>query len=540
MNFIELSRKRAEREFKFIYQDKYPIVENAVNDALKTIFELLKRNGKISFKSAEKLEEDVNTLISEELGLGYRFRVCEKLKHNYSTFFKVLFEDFSIKTPRGSKSFLDGYLDKCHIALISPDYIDDDYERPSWDLSGYLDHKVNLFGNLSRTEGVTAEEISPDIQIGFKSLCDNISSNIYVSLVRMNIGILHPNTFKPEALGMIVVDINSDIVKKLSLNDLRTTVFREEVFNVILNKFFLSIYTNMVYFSIVGSYDKFKNVLLYRTETISYFDIYMSIITNILSSNSVNCQFDPLTNNPELSLSALLDSIRFDFLQKSSFSIINNGIDDLRRFLVHRNHQYPIFLDYLLSKYLDLFRNRASSVQRNKNGVTFRETNAYSIIPKNFSLESCEKDTMHSNFVLKDDKAPSIYSFYGAESLSREDSTYERMRRTKRMELLSKLTSSERNKLFRIENELAKLRADSINCESQSIQKIILKKLATIAKDINDLISNSKSSEDFKTIMFLTENERMDIEVSLSNRDFVKERKTMLYGQLATRNEYNY
>lgn len=540
MKLIELTKLRAEREFKYYYRDKYILVESVINDTLRVIFEILKNPSNINFKTATILEDSINHFCQEELRMGFKFSLCKKLRMNYQNFFKVLFEDFGLRTPSGSRSFNDGILSPYHISIVSPDYIDDDFERNSNSIDNYVDYKINLYGNLNMTEEVKVEDICPGTKINKLDMSNSIGDLLYVSLIRMNIGLIQPTTSKPEAISLIGIDIHSDLIKKLSLDDLRTSVFREEVFNVIMNKLFLSIYTNMVYFSIVSSYDKFKNIYLNKTEYITYHDIYMCIITNILSSNSVNCKYDPLMNNPELSLSSLLDSIRLGFLHKTSFNLINEGIHELRRFLVERNHNYPIILDELLDKFIDHYRYRASTVKRDANGVTYRTTDAFTLVPKDYSLESCNKDKINSNSILFNDKAPSIYSFFGTESLTREDSTYERMRRTKRMELLSQLSGSERSKIFKIENEIAKLRADSINCESPTIQKAIMKKLNNLAKDMNDMISKTNISKEFKDLILLIENERSDIEITLSNRDFVKERKTMLYGQLATRTEYDY
>lgn len=539
MNLVELTKIRAEREFKYYYKDKYTLIESAINDSLKILFEILKSPNKINFKSADSLEETINEFC-QKMNSELRFRVCKKLRTNYTDFFKVVFEDFGLRTPSGARSFIDGVLSPYHISIVSPEYIDDDFDRNGNDISNFVDYKINLYGNLTITEEVKVSDICPGVKLQLNELTKSLSDSLYISLIRMNIGLIQPTTSKPEAIGLIAIDVHSDLIKKLTLEDLRTSVFKEEIFNIIFNKFILSIYTNMVYFSIVSSYDKFKNVFLNRTDSISYNDIYMSLVTNILSSNSVNCKYDPLLHDPELSLSALLDSIRLGFLHRSSFGIIHEGIHELRRFLVERNHNYPILLDELLDKFLDFYKYKAMGYSRDQNGLTYRTTDAFTIIPKNYSIESCENDTLYSNTILKDDKAPSLYSFYGTESLTREDSAYERLRRTKRMELLSKLSSSERNKIFKIENEIAKLRADSINCESPSIQKAIMKKLNIIAKDMNDMISKSNISDEFRDLVLLIENERSDIEITLSNRDFVKERKTMLYGQLATRNEYDY
>lgn len=539
MNLIELTRIRAEREFKYYYKDKYDLIESAINDSLKILFEILKDPNKINFKNSTSLEESINQFSQEVMKSGLTFRLCKKLKTNYSDFFKVMFEDFGLRTPSGSKSFTNGILTPYHISLVSPDYIDDDFERNSSDISKYVDYKINLYGNLNFTEEVKVENICPGIDVP-KNENIYLSDYIYVSLIRMNIGLIMPTSSKPEAISLLGIDINSDLIKKMTLEDLRTSVFKEEVYNIILNKFILSIYTNMVYFSIVSSYDKFKNVFLNKTESITYFDIYISLITNILSSNSINSKYDPLMNNPELSLSMLLDSIRVGLLHKSSFNVIHEGIEELRRFLIDRNNNYPIILDELLDKFLDFYRYKSMGFKRSKNGVSYKTIDAFTTIPKEYSIESVENYIINSNEILRDGNAPSIYSFYGTESLSREDSIYERMLRTKRMGLLSKLSSSERSRIFKIENEIAKLRADSINCESPAIQKVIMKKLNILAKDMNSMISKTNISEEFRELVMLIENERSDIEIGLSNRDFVKERKTMLYGQLATRTEYDY
>lgn len=539
MNLMELTKKKLEREFKYYYKEKYQIVEKAVNDSLVVLFEILKEPSEISFKNADSLEESVNNFCENTMNTDLRFRLCKKLRINYDSFFKVVFEDFGLKTPNGSRSFTNGKLTPYHISIVSPDYINDEYDRNnSSDISYFLDYKVNIYGNLNLTEEVQVGDICPGVKIPEYQLANSISDSLYVSIIRMNIGLIQPTTAKPEAVGLLAIDIHTDLIKKIPLESLRTNIFREEVFNVILNKFILSIYTNMVYFSIVSSYSKFKNVFLNNTESISFNDIYMSLVTNILSSNSVNCKFNPLMDDPELGLSSLLDSIRLNFLHKSSFNVINEGIHELRRFLVERNHNQSIMLDDLLDKFLDYYRRKALGYTQT--GNSFKTIDAFTVIPKNYSIESCEKDTMLNNEILKNGNYSSLYSFYGTESLTREDTAFERLRRTKRMELLSKLSSSERNKIFKMENEIAKTRADSINCESPIIQKAIMKKLNNLAKDMSDMISKSSISNEFRDLILLIENERSDIEITLSNRDFVKERKTMLYGQLATRNEYDY
>lgn len=539
MNLMDLSKDRAEREFKIFFKDKYTLVEGIVKESLTSLFDILHSKEEIVFSTSEELEESINNLLVKK-SQKFNFKVCENLRRNYTDFYKTLFVDFALRTAGGGSGFSDGKLSKYHFSIVSPDYIDDDFDRSDYDLSSYIDYRIGIYGNLDKCNKLhDVDDMTPQKVKEQLGLINTISDNLYVSVIRTNINLIKPYSSKQEALSLLNVDISSDLIKELSIEEMRTNTFRNEIFNIILNKTLLSIYTNLVYFSIISCYDQFRNVLLNNTKHITYFDIYMNLIANLLSSNSVNNKFDIIVNNPETTLTTLLDSIRLSFINETSFNIINRGVDQLRRFSVQRYFKYPIYIDRLLDKFLEYFRNKMAQIIINKRGLP-QGTDTFYAIPKGFALESsCEKFNMRSNPVLRNNNGFSEFEFYGVESI-KETEYYDKIRRMKRIDLMGKLKYQERNKLLKLEAEIARVKADVINCESTMLQKSLLKRLSVIGRDISDIMSKPSNSEDFNELLNMTEAERRDIEISLSNRDFNRERKTQLYGQLKTNNEFNY
>ncbi|MGL5314509.1 MAG: hypothetical protein ACRC92_14765 [Peptostreptococcaceae bacterium] len=552
MNLLDNKQRNREVAFVNKYASKYTSLKNTIDESVRFLFDILDDSqsgtgNRLNFSSAETLEESINDVLSAKgLSGDYTFYLADKIKKNYSLFFKTIFRDFNLKIygygPRYSHGEdnmseirnEDCTLSLAHLTLVAKaEYFNDSYDRYGG-MAKYIDYRLGLYGNLTVTDKLNIDRFmfGENSNIRFKySLWDSL----YVSLIRMNMGLINPNSSKPEALCLLNVDIQSDIIKEIKEEELMNPLVKSELMSCIINKFFMSIYTNISYYSSVLQYDVFKNILLTNTDSITYFDVYMSLIINKLSSNTVNNKLD-YGVNPDMSMEMVISSIKNQFAMLGPSNFITEGIHDLRRFLTLRYYNDPVFLDDIIDRFVEKFRDNCNKVKFELDGCKTALTG--SIIPKRFSLESLDNCNMRSNPLLVRDKDKACISLMGMESISMDE--YNKYKATTRIKLLGKLSPRERKLFLKTESNVTKVKADVINCETPIMQKLILKQLDIIGKDISSYIENSGRSQEFRELMNLCELDRSELAQILSNRNFLKERNTMLYGQLKTSNEWNY
>lgn len=115
-------------------------------------------------------------------------------------------------------------------------------------------------------------------------------------------------------------------------------------------------------------------------------------------------------------------------------------------------------------------------------------------------------------------------------------------KRFTRAQVLSKLDSKDRNKFIKSENEIIRLRATATNLRDEFAQQNCLRKAATLGKLLQIDISQAQSDNNDAMVELLTllDTERLSIMDEVADRNFVRERKTQLYGMVNKTANWDY
>lgn len=115
-------------------------------------------------------------------------------------------------------------------------------------------------------------------------------------------------------------------------------------------------------------------------------------------------------------------------------------------------------------------------------------------------------------------------------------------KRFTRAQVLSKLDSKDRAKFIKTENEVIRLRATATNLRDEFSQQNCLKKAATMGKLIQIDISQAQAQGNDAMVELLTllDTERLSIMDDVAERNFVRERKTQLYGMVNKTSNWDY
>lgn len=529
MNKISHQRLRREEIFKEEFRDRYNTVFGMSEDTIEIIRKMLNTR-ELDLNNFIAFTESIDKFLENE-GDEFKYEPSKKMQRNFGMISKTL-NEISSRFSSYSSNTLNGM----HLSLTK-------------NITSNFVGRVGIYGNYDTVDKVGAIQpitVSDEEMMGrglfgheFKKK-NEIDDNLYVSVIKTIPSIMVSSyEITEDTCAILNIDINANLIKSISLSDMRTESFKNMLFSVIFERFIFSVYTNIIYFSTVSCFDEFKKAPLNPDSTMSWIDIYVNILVNTMASNSVNQLFNEDVSEQRFTLTTMLDDIKMQFLTKTKNNLINEGVDSVRRFLVVRHHENETFLDFILQRFLHVFREKIRKIGMNQFGII---TGNYSdsIVPKGFSLESVTRKNIGTNTYVFNDRGPSISNFYGVEAIGSGNDYYEKLRRTKRMELIGKLNHKERNLLLKNESELNKTKADIINCESAMLQKALVGRLTNVGKDINDATNLYGVSNDFIELMMLLEGERSDLMTLLTGRNFAKERKTLLYGQLKGTSEYDY
>ena len=132
----------------------------------------------------------------------------------------------------------------------------------------------------------------------------------------------------------------------------------------------------------------------------------------------------------------------------------------------------------------------------------------------------------------------SISSVIGVENI-RDFSKYETINAGTRAKILSKFNNKERKTYIKYENDVMRVTAKVNNCTSTFSQSAIISDIESISTCINVDINRS-DNEEFRLLMQLLDSELRRAGQMVANRDFARERKSMLYGNLKTKSAWDY
>lgn len=115
-------------------------------------------------------------------------------------------------------------------------------------------------------------------------------------------------------------------------------------------------------------------------------------------------------------------------------------------------------------------------------------------------------------------------------------------KRFTRAQVLSKLEPKDRNLFIKTENEIVRLKATAMNLKDEFGQQNCLRKAATIGKLLQIDISRAQESgnDAMVELLSLLDTERLDIMNLVADRNFVRERKTQLYGMVNKTANWDY
>ena len=138
------------------------------------------------------------------------------------------------------------------------------------------------------------------------------------------------------------------------------------------------------------------------------------------------------------------------------------------------------------------------------------------------------------------DKKRASLTLLGFESVQTSTREFDEFKKKSRAQILAKLSNDERTTYIKYESDIMKFRAEAIGCRTPFSQSTILKKGETLGKLINMELSKTHS-EEFVTMMSMLDSERVSVQSELANRDFFRERTTMLNGQMGSmKDEWTY
>ena len=153
--------------------------------------------------------------------------------------------------------------------------------------------------------------------------------------------------------------------------------------------------------------------------------------------------------------------------------------------------------------------------------------------PEMASELSDMNEALESNYNL-----PSMSSVIGFETLD-DISSYSAINAGTRAKILSKFSSKDRKTYIKYENDVLRVTAKANNCNSTFSQSSILNDIEHISTCIN-VDCDRSDDENFRLLMQLLDSELRQCAQKVVGRNFDKERKTMLYGNLKTLNNYGY
>lgn len=350
------------------------------------------------------------------------------------------------------------------------------------------------------------------------------------------------STFIEDDAHMILFDVNMLLIRMISnptmaglsiSNDSLEDGIVTCMFNKLLMFNFLKPKLSRMISNIVMHHKKGDR------EYFDYKNIANCLYAYKLWYNSVNC----------------LDCLDLDKTMENTMDLIDNMSRTFNATqAVHDS--YSIIHDKIINEHMDKLRHVDSKLKKFMNEYNLRAQNyihnyctkrSQSIknhkygINVSYGIESINALPLLTSlgYQIEPSNNKALFDIIGAESLAPGDKHFEAYKKTTRINILKELTPAERKVYTNCENDVIRLKSDSIACNSEVSKGTILKRAEALGKIILIEINKTKN-EELVTLLSLLDNERIEIQTDLANRDIAKERNSMLYGMQITKNNWNY
>lgn len=283
------------------------------------------------------------------------------------------------------------------------------------------------------------------------------------------------------------------------------------------------------------------------SENIFSFDnIMKSLIIYKIWYNAVN----GLSEKPfEEDIDSIMDKWRIDAryfgpkeavnnLYRETYVRIVKGLDEKLRipdnYLEQAKHLYNVAANSYVSTL-----PKTSAQDRVINGAVCAlgiESAVGSDLLISMGLSSAEYNRKYAN-------VKAVNGLLGMESANISDfKDFNQYKKQTRATLLCKLSSSDRMKFIKTENDIIRMKSLAINVKNEFNQQSLLRKLSTLGKLIQVDIENAENDNNdiMIELLSLLDMERIDIMNEVSARNLVKERKTILYGMVDKTSNWDY
>ena len=420
--------------------------------------------------------------------------------------------------------------------------------RESWVISSIADAKMNIFGKMLLGEA-SRSTLETDILTFSSNAGFNIDRHVEVSLFATSGGY---------RLGMCV-NISTILLRAISkylVTDEKTLKDIGHLIQVtMIQKWIKYVEASFAILHDIKQYAPSVMPMLAHgpvndnvslvdfLKSLFIFKVYYNIINHIegtIYSQNVEKLMD-LIDNMCMSYNVL------DGVERACnvlYNVVSNGYLELRR-----------DIDEVIDNAIEMYRksikitvpgtiphtaNKLANI--NRNVVKYFTVNKKHImsVESYFNIEPAMSYTLST--AMEDIKAydnmPSISSVVGMENI-KDYSKMETINAGTRAKILSKFNNKERKTYIKYENDVMRITAKVNNCTSTFSQSAILSDIESISTCINVDINRSTNDE-YRLLMQLLDSELRKAGQMVANRNFERERKSMLYGNLKTKNAWDY
>jgi hypothetical protein len=286
--------------------------------------------------------------------------------------------------------------------------------------------------------------------------------------------------------------------------------------NTSLVDFLKALFVFKVYYNIVNHIDG----TIYTQNV----DKLMDLIDNM-------CMYYNVLGGVERACNVLYSTVTNGYLElkRDIDDVIDNAIDMYRKAI---KITVPGEVPHRVNALSSMDRNAIKHFVVNKKHIMCVES-VFDIKPDMISTLSEAMESMESAYDM-----PAISSVIGVENI-RDFSKYETINAGTRAKILSKFNNKERKTYIKYENDVMRVTAKVNNCTSTFSQSAIISDIESISTCINVDINRS-DNEEFRLLMQLLDSELRRAGQMVANRDFARERKSMLYGNLKTKSAWDY
>jgi riboflavin transporter FmnP len=253
-------------------------------------------------------------------------------------------------------------------------------------------------------------------------------------------------------------------------------------------------------------------------------DKLMNLIDNMCMSYSV-------LGGVERACNVLYNVVSNGYLElrRDIDEVIDNAIELYRKSI---RMTVPGAIPHTVNTLTSINRNAISNFVVNKKHLMGVEA-VYDVAPNIIAHIQDGMESLEDN-----DNMPSIISVVGMENI-KDFSKHETINAGTRAKILSKFNNKERKTYIKYENDVMRITAKVNNCTSTFSQSAIISDIESISTCINVDINRSEN-DNFRLLMQLLDSELRRAGQMVANRNFAKERKTMLYGNIKTLSNWDF